>query len=252
MLGGPVRLKTPDDIKRIEDSGRIIAELFQYLERDPLVSLSTWEIDTEIGNFIGRKRARSAFMTLRGYDFYSCISINEEAVHGLPSRKKRVKNGDIVKIDVGVVYNGYFSDACITIAAGQVSASGMKLIECCRSSLDEAISVMGPGVPISAIGNMIEGEAVGDGFSVIRSHAGHGVGFALHEPPVVPCYAESGQDMLMCEGMVLAVEPVLCGGSGEVVLCVNGWTTSTADGSMAAHFEHTIAIVEGGARVLTV
>jgi methionyl aminopeptidase len=251
MRQGPVQLKSGDDIRRIEESGHIISELFAYLGGMSLVSASTWEIDTEIERFIGRKKGRAAFKTLRGYNYASCISINDEVVHGIPSRKKRVREGDLIKIDVGVVYNGYFSDACITLAAGRAEDPAGELLRSCMDILAGAIAVMGPGVPLGQIGNIIEENAGAGGYSIVRSHTGHGVGFALHEPPVVPHFRNSGQNMLLREGMVLTVEPVLCMGSGDVRHHPNGWSTCTADGSLAAQFEHTIAIVENGARILT-
>lgn len=248
---GPVQLKSFDDVQRIGESGHILAELFSYLESFSMISVSTWDIDTEIDSFISRKKARSAFKTLRGYNYASCISINDETVHGIPSKRKRVKDGDIVKIDVGVVYNGYFSDACFTLSAGHASTLANNLVASCRDALLEAVSIMGPGVPLSEIGNTVERAAASSGYSIVKSHAGHGIGFALHEPPVIPHFRNSGQNMLMKEGMVLAVEPVFCTGRGDVVQQSNGWSNATADGSLAAQFEHTIAIMKNGAIVLT-
>ncbi|MCL2025407.1 MAG: type I methionyl aminopeptidase [Leptospirales bacterium] len=246
-----VRLKSADDIKRIADAGRIISELFVILREEPLVAVSTWEIDSEIDGFLLKKKARSAFKTIKGYDYASCISINEETVHGIPHKKRRIREGDLVKIDVGVSYNGYFADACLTLGAGKIAASDMKLMECAKAAVDGAIAAIAPQAPISAIGDITEKIALADGYSVAANHAGHGTGFALHEPPLVPHFKDSGISMPILVGMVLAVEPVICAGNGLTVISGNGWTAVTADNSQAAQFEHTVAITEEGVKVLT-
>jgi methionyl aminopeptidase len=247
-----IRLKSPDDIKRIRDAGKIIAELFDTLKESSLVPLTTWEIDSEIDSFLFKKKARPAFKTLRGYNYASCISINEETVHGIPSKKRRIKEGDLVKIDVGVSYGGYFADACITVGAGTIPEPARRLMECAMAALAGAIAAMAPGAPLSVIGDTVERISSQNGYSVAPNHAGHGTGFALHEPPVVPHFGDSGIALSLTPGMVLAVEPVICEGSGETFVGVSGWTAVTADKSLAAQFEHTVALTEDGAKVLTV
>ncbi|MCL1912218.1 MAG: type I methionyl aminopeptidase, partial [Leptospirales bacterium] len=217
-----VRLKSADEIKRIAEAGRIISELFAILRGEPLVAVSTWEIDSEIDNFLFKKKARSAFKTIKGYNYASCISINEETVHGVPAKKRRVKEGDLVKVDVGVSYNGYFADACLTLGAGKISAPGARLMECAMAALNGAIEAIAPQAPISAIGDITEGIALANGYSVAANHAGHGTGFLLHEPPVVPHFKDSGISMPISVGMVLAVEPVICAGNGQTVINGNG------------------------------
>ena len=246
-----VRLKSADDIKRIADAGKILSELFAILRVEPLVAASTWEIDSEIDNFLFKKKARSAFKTIKGYNYASCISINEETVHGVPAKKRRIKEGDLVKIDVGVSHNGYFADACLTLGAGNIPASSVKLMECAMAALNEAIGAIAPQAPVSAIGDATEGIALAHGYSVAANHAGHGTGFLLHEPPVVPHFKDSGISMPILAGMVLAVEPVICAGNGLTIACANGWTAVTADNSQAAQFEHTVAVTEEGVKVLT-
>ena len=247
-----VRLKSADDIKRIADAGKIISELFAILRAEPLVAVSTWEIDSEIDNFLLKKKARSAFKTIKGYNYASCISINEETVHGIPHRKRRIKEGDLVKIDVGVSHNGYFADACLTLGAGNIDPFKARLMECAMAALDGAISAIVPQAPVSAIGDITEEIALANGYSVAANHAGHGTGFALHEPPVVPHFKDSGIAIPITVGMVLAVEPVICAGNGLTVIGSNGWTAVTADNSQAAQFEHTVAVTEEGVRTLTV
>ena len=246
-----IRLKSADDIKRISDAGRIISELFAVLRTEPLVAASTWEIDSEIDNFLFKRKARSAFKTVKGYNYASCISINEETVHGVPAKKRRIKEGDLVKIDVGVSYNGYFADACLTLGAGKISSSNARLIECAMAALGGAITAIALQAPVSAIGDVTERIAQANGYSVAASHAGHGTGFALHEPPVVPHFKDSGLSMPIVAGMVLALEPVVCAGNGLTVVAPNGWTAVTADSSQAAQFEHTVAVTEEGVKVLT-
>lgn len=251
MKKDTIRLKSPDDIQKIRDSGRIIGDIFSYIDGISLVSLSTWEIDSLVDDFILKRKARAAFKTVRDYNYASCISLNNEVVHGIPSRKRRIKSGDIVKIDIGVVLGGYFSDACCTFIAGENIQKGRSLVQACRQSLLDVVEVLQAGKNLGIAGDFIEARAQVSGFSVVKSHTGHGVGFALHEPPIVPHYASSGQNYIMREGLVIAVEPVFNEGTGEVKLHNNGWTTLTADGKLSAHFEHTIAITDSGPVILT-
>jgi methionyl aminopeptidase len=251
MRNKRIRLKSPDDIQRIRDAGIIIADIFRKLSRLSLAGISTWEVDAMIESMIMRRKGRPAFKTVPRYSAASCISINNEVVHGVPSKKRKIKSGDLVKIDTGVVLNGYFSDACRTFTVGKTADNAMLLAATTLESLGCAIAVMRPGNRIGDIGHAIQEHAEARGYSVVRNYTGHGVGFALHEPPIVPHYGRKGAGNFLEPGMVLAVEPMINEGGYAVRLLNDGWTAVTADGSLSAHFEHTIAITESGPLILT-
>ncbi|HON16841.1 MAG TPA: type I methionyl aminopeptidase [Spirochaetota bacterium] len=246
-----VKLKDENDIRRIRDCGIIISSLFDSIKKMDLIGLSTWELDSFIDDYILKKKARAAFKTVRGYSYASCISINEVASHGVPSKKVFIKSGDIVKIDTGTVLNGYFADSCITICAGDVSPIGKKLAEIAYKALFVGINEIYPGKTIGDIGYAIENFVKKEGFSVVRNFTGHGVGFALHEPPVVPNYGNRGTGEEIRDGMVMAVEPIVTNGSGELKILEDGWTSVTCDGSISAQFEHTVAVTKKGPVILT-
>lgn len=251
MRAGLVRYKTPGEIEKIRDAGRIIAEIFRHLAGIPLDGMSTWELDTIIDTMINRKKARPAFKTVAGYSHSSCISINNEVVHGVPSKKKRLKDGDIVKVDIGVALNGFFGDACTTIMVGRVSGPAERLVMAARESLRKGIGAMVTGGRLGDIGGTIQEYAESLGYSVVRTFTGHGIGYELHEFPVVPHYGKRGKGMQLQEGLVLAIEPMINEGGNQVVTLEDGWTTVTADGSLSAQFEHTVALTSRGPLVLT-
>ncbi|MBN2158734.1 MAG: type I methionyl aminopeptidase [Spirochaetes bacterium] len=251
MRSRRIRIKSPDDIRRIRDSGAIIAGIFKKISRMSLSDISTWDVDRMIESMIIKQKGRPAFKTVPGYSAASCISINSEVVHGVPSRKVKIQNGDLVKIDIGVVLNGFFSDACRTFEVGRITDDARRLADTTRESLIRGIGVMRPGNRLGDIGHAIQTCVESAGFSVVRNYTGHGVGFALHEPPAVPHYGRKGTGLILEPGLVLAVEPMVNGGGHAVRLMDDGWTAVTADGSLSAHYEHTVAITENGPMVLT-
>lgn len=246
-----VKLKSPDDIKRIRESGRIIAEIFRNISKISLEGSSTHELDHSIEEIIHKFKARPSFKTVVNYSHATCISINHEVVHGIPAKKKKIKKGDIVKIDIGVVKKGYFADACCTFPVGPVSETAENLISVTGESLQKAIEVMYPGKRIGDIGYAIQSHAEANGFSVVRDYTGHGVGFAVHEPPNVPHYGKRGKGRILEEGLVLAVEPMINEGDYEVSVLDDSWTVVTDDGKLSAQFEHTIAVTSDGPKILT-
>lgn len=251
MRSRSIRLKSPDDIQRIRDAGIINSGIFSSLSDTPLDGISTWELDSIIESMILRQKGRPAFKTVPRYNAASCISINNEVVHGVPSKKRIIRSGDLVKVDIGVVLNGYFSDACVTLAIGAIPDNARRLVETARRALERAIAVMRPGNRIGDIGHAIQSYAGENGYSVVRNYTGHGVGFALHEPPIVPHFGKRGTGSVLETGMVLAVEPMLNEGGHEVRLLNDGWTAVTADGRLSAQFEHTVAVTKNGPRILT-
>ncbi len=246
-----IRLKSSDDIKRIAESGKIIADIFTHLGGLSLDGLSTLEVDEIVEKQIHASKSRPSFKTVADYNHATCISVNDEVVHGIPSKRKIIKKGDIVKIDIGVVKNGFFADACRTFCIGAVSENARRLVETTRKALSLAIEVMYPGRRLGDIGAAIQELAEKEGYSVVRDFTGHGVGYAVHEMPNVPHYGKRGTGMVLKEGMVLAVEPMINEGKYHVIVLADGWTAVTADGKLSAQFEHTIAVTENGPIVLT-
>lgn len=247
----PSNLKSADDIKRIKEAGMIIAEIFTYLGNISFSGMSTGELDSIIDKEIRSRKGRASFATVPGYSWASCISVNDAVVHGIPNNKFLMKEGDIVKVDVGVVKNGYFADACRTYMVGSVSESARKLVETARRCLDIGIEASFAGNRIGDIGAAIQSFAEGKGYSVVRDYCGHGVGFAVHEEPSIPHYGREKSGLLIRPGMVLAVEPMINAGRYETKLLSDGWTALTRDGSLSAQFENTIAVTENGVEVLT-
>ncbi len=246
-----IRLKSADDIRKIKESGAVLGDIFRRIASMDLRGLTTWELDTVIEQSINRKKGRPAFKTVPGYSHSSCISVNNEVVHGIPSKKKRIREGDIVKVDIGVALNGYFSDACRTFKAGKVSESADLLSKTAREALDRGIAEMVPGNHLGDIGAAIQEFVESAGYSVVRAFTGHGIGFELHEQPVVPHYGTRGTGMELREGLVLAVEPMINQGTFRVVTLEDGWTAVTADGKLSAQFEDTVAVTDSGPLILT-
>ncbi len=245
-----VRIKSKEKIRAIEKSGGIIAEIFQGLQNQIRPSTTTLKLERWIGDFIRKKGARSAFKGYRGYPAEACISVNEEVVHGIPSTRE-LREGDIVSIDVGVQLDGFYADAAITFPVGKISAEKERLIEVTRKALYEGMKQVRIGNRVGDVSSAIQRYVEHHGYSVVRTLFGHGVGEALHEDPVVPNFGRVGQGEKLQEGMVLAIEPMVNQGEAEVKVLPNKWTVITADGSLSAHFEHSVALVDGGLKVLT-
>ena len=244
-------LKSPQDFLRIKDAGRIIAEIFKTISKISLDGISTLELDTFIERIIIKSKARASFRTVPDYNHATCISINNEVVHGIPLKKKKIKKGDIVKIDIGVVKNGYFADACYTFAVSPISQNAARLLSVTKESLNKAVKLLYPGARVGDIGAVIQEYVEKNGFSVVRDFTGHGVGFAVHEHPGIPHYGISGKGKIIKAGMVLAIEPMVNEGVYDVEVLEDGWTVVTADGKLSAQFEHTVAVTEKGPLILT-
>jgi methionyl aminopeptidase len=245
------RLKSGEDIKKIHDAGRIISDIFKILSGFSFSGMTTDELDRFVESFIHKNKARSAFKTVKGYNHATCISINNEVVHGVPSKKKILKNGDIVKIDTGVVLNGYFADSCKTFPVGEITENAFKLINTAVDCLNAAINQMTSGSRAGDIGSVIQNYAEKRGYSVVRDFTGHGTGFSLHESPSIPHYGTKGTGVKLVEGMVIAIEPMINEGTYKVVTLADRWTAVTSDGKLSAQFEHTVAVTDKGPIILT-
>ena len=246
-----ILLKSPRELEHMRAAGKILAGVKALLVGLVKPGISTKDIDAEVESFIVSKGATSAFKGYRGYPATVCTSINEEVVHGIPSPKRRLKEGDIIGLDLGCVVEGYYGDCAVTLPVGAVPPRVQELIDVTRESLDKAIVQCRVGNRIGDISHAVQMHCESHGFGVVRSFVGHGIGRALHEEPQVPNFGDAGRGPALKAGMVLAIEPMVTMGSWEVQVLEDGWTAVTADGSLAAHFEDTIAITEDGPDVLT-
>ena len=247
----PVEIKSPGEIALMRQAGRIVCEILDELEKAVAPGVSTWELDALAEKLIAQKGARPAFKGYHGFPGVLCASVNQEVVHGIPSRKRRLVAGDLMKLDFGVVYRGFFGDSARTVPVGKVTPEAQALVDATRQSLEKAIQVMQAGNRIGDIGHAVQTHVEARGFSVVRDFVGHGIGRKLHEPPQVPNYGQAGAGMKLRPGMVLAVEPMVNQGTADVEVLEDDWTAVTVDGKLSAHFEHTILISERGPEVLT-
>lgn len=243
-------LKSSREMEKIRAAGAVVAEALEELKKRVYPGITTRELDRRAEEFLIKKGGIPAFKGYKGYPDTICISVNEEVVHGIPSERK-LAEGDIVSIDIGVLLDGYYGDAAITLPVGRISSQAKHLLEITEASLYKAIDVSVIGKRVSDISNTIQCYVEGAGYSVVRDFVGHGIGRSLHEEPPVPNYGEPGKGQRLKAGMVLAIEPMVNMGGHELIILENGWTTVTKDGSLSAHFEHTVAITENGPLILT-
>ncbi len=245
-------IKSDDEINGIREASRIVAEVLEYVKDRLIPGTSLAAIDRWIDEYIRKRGGSPTFLGYRGFPKSSCISLNNEVVHGIPADEKVIKEGDLVKVDVGVTLNGYIGDAARTYIIGEVSDRALELVRTTEEALYKGIDAAKPGNRLSDISHAIQVTAEAHGFSVVRELGGHGVGLKLHEDPIIPNYGKPGRGPVLKAGMVFALEPMLNMGGPEVKTLDDGWTVVTKDGSLSAHFEHTIAIREKGAEILTV
>lgn len=244
-------LRTPDEIARIREACLVVHEVLEELARAAAPGVTTAELDRLA---LARTRARGAvpaFLGYHGYPAALCISVNDEVVHGIPSPRRVLAEGDLVGLDFGVVLGGFYGDAARTVAVGRPSPEAARLVETTRAALDAAIAAARPGGRVGDIGAAVQALVEGRGYSVVREFVGHGIGRRLHEPPQVPNWGTPGTGALLRPGTVLALEPMVNLGASDVEVLDDGWTAVTADGSLSAHFEHTVAVTENGPEILS-
>ncbi|MEN2983941.1 MAG: type I methionyl aminopeptidase [Dictyoglomaceae bacterium] len=244
-------LKIREEIDNMRKGGKILARIFKELEKYVHEGISTYELSRKVENLIYKYGAKPAFKGYRGYPEVICVSINEEIVHGIPRKNKILKNGDIVSIDIGLEYNGFYVDSARTYPIGEVSPLVLRLIEVTESALWKGIEKARVGNHLSDISWAIQQHVEKSGFSIIRDFTGHGIGKNLHEPPSIPNFGPPGQGPILEEGLALAIEPMVSMGDYRVKILDDGWTAVTLDGSLSAHFEHTVIITKNGPEVLT-
>ncbi|MFC1651738.1 type I methionyl aminopeptidase [Patescibacteria group bacterium] len=244
-------IKDPLEIQKMREGGKILVRILKSLEKEVKIGMNTFELEDKARKLIVENKAQPAFLNYRGYPAALCVSINEEIVHGIPSKNKIIKDGDIVSIDLGVLYKGLITDASLTVGVGKVTSKEKKLIEVTRKALDKAISKAKIGNQIKDISKVIQETVEKAGFQVIRDCVGHGVGKRVHEDPLVPNSVHKGKSEILKEGMTIAIEPIATIGDFKTIVEVNGWTVITRDRSQTAHFEQTIAVGKNGGEILT-
>ena len=233
------------------EAGRITGEALLVAREHVREGISTKELDTLIRRHIEKCGAKPSFLGYCGFPGSACISVNDEVIHGIPSEKKILREGDIVKIDVGAFYKGYHGDSARTIPVGKVSDEAMKLIETTRNSFFCGVEALKIGNRIGDVGHAIQSCVEKEGFSVVRKYIGHGIGRDLHESPDVPNYGTVGRGTRLCAGMVIAIEPMVNVGTEEVYELADGWTVKTKDLSLSAHYENTVALTSDGVIITT-
>lgn len=246
-----IELKTKEEIKKIAESGRMVAAVLKKLKSMANPGLVTQDLDDMARKMTKEFGARPAFLGYRGYSAAVCVSINEEVVHGFPSKKRILKEGDIVSLDFGVEYGGYYADAALTAGVGHISQVAQKLMDVTEQSLYKGIEKAAVGYRLHDISSAVQKHAESNGFSVVRDFVGHGVGRKLHEEPLVPNYGRQGTGIFLEEGTVIAIEPMINQKSFDVKVLRDEWTVVTCDKGLSAHFEHTVAITDKGPVILT-
>ena len=246
-----VQIKNSEQLAKMRKAGRITGEAILVAREHIKPGVSTKEIDTAIRNYIEKCGAKPSFLGYGGFPGSACISINNEVIHGIPNAKRFLEEGDIVKIDVGAYIGGFHGDSANTFGVGKISEEAEKLIATTRESFFRGVKMATGGKRIGDIGSAICGYAEDLGYGVVRKFVGHGIGRELHEDPEVPNFGTAGRGARLYPGMTIAIEPMINAGTRDVKILDDGWTVITADGSLAAHYEHTVAITDGEPILLT-
>lgn len=249
--GRNIIIKSDDEILLMQEANQIVAETLTMLQDVVEVGISTWELDKLAEELCLTKKAKPAFKGYRGFPGSLCVSVNEEVVHGIPSRKKKLKKGDIISIDFGVLFKGYFGDSAITLPVGKIAEDVQKLLNTTEKCLEKGIEQVVVGNRIADISKAIQDHVEGNGFSVVRQFVGHGIGTELHEAPEIPNFYQGERTVRLLPGMVLAIEPMVNMGTHKVKVMRDGWTVITNDKKPSAHFEHSIAVTENGPLILS-
>jgi len=247
-----IHLKTKEELKKMRLAASAVKEVLLSLKENVKEGVSTWELNKIAEDIVDRRTYKAAFKGYSNYPASVCFALNEEVVHGIPSKDKVLKEGDVLGIDFGACVDGYYGDSAITVPVGRVSELTKKLLEVTETSLSIGIDNARPANIMESISKSIQDYVEGQGFSVVKSFVGHGIGRSLHEEPQVPNYVgKFKSEIKIKNGMVLAIEPMVNVGTDEIKILSDGWTAVTADGKLSAHFEHTVAITDNGTEILT-
>jgi len=245
-----VSIKSATEIAKLREGGQILAGALEAAKDAIEPGVTTKSLEEVVVKYLADHQSEPSFKNFRGYPAGACVCLNEEIVHGIPGPRK-IKKGDLVSVDVGVRYKGLYTDAAFTVPVGKIDARRQELVAVTKEALDKAIATIKPGSHLGDIGHAVESLAGEHNLAVIRDLVGHGVGHRVHEEPQIPNFGEAGQGLELKAGMVLALEPMLALGGHEVSCLEDGWTFVTADGELAAHFEHTLVVTENGVEILT-
>ncbi len=249
--GRNIVLKNQDEILLMHEANQIVAETLKLMQDVLAPGITTWELDKLAEELCLARKAQPAFKGYRGFPGSLCVSVNEEVVHGIPSKKRKLARGDIVSFDFGVLYKGFYGDSAVTLPVGKVTDQVQRLLSVTRESLDKGIEQVVVGNRIGDISKAVQEHVEVNGFSVVRQFVGHGIGSELHEAPEIPNFYQGERTVRLLPGMVLAVEPMVNMGTHKVKVLRDGWTVITADKKPSAHFEHSIAVTEYGPLVLS-
>ena len=250
-----IYLKNKEEIQKMRSAAQVVVEALRKMRENVVAGVSTWDLDRIAEDVAASKGAKPAFKGYSSYPASVCFAVNSEVVHGIPSKKKVLKEGDIVGLDFGVILDGFYGDSAITVPVGGISSEAEKLLKVTEESLIRGINEARPGNRLYDISGAIQSYVEEEGFSVVRSFVGHGIGRKLHEDPQVPNFVpengSNGKGIKLKPGMVMAIEPMVNVGRPDVKVLNDGWTAVTVDGTLSAHFEHTVAVTENGPLVLT-
>jgi len=249
--GSGIILKTDEQIQTLREANQIVASTLSMLRERIAPGVSTWQLDRWADDYAQQLGGKPAFKGYRGYPASLCVSLNEQVVHGIPSKRIILKEGDIVSIDFGVKYKGFYGDSAVTIPVAQISTVWEKLIRVTEESLYKGIEQARPGNRVNDISLAVQTHVEQNGFSVVRQYVGHGIGAKLHEPPEIPNYVRGERTPRLQPGMVLAIEPMVNAGTSDVLLLKDGWTVVTKDGAASAHFEHSVVVTDNEAIILS-
>nr|AKQ05044.1 methionine aminopeptidase, methionyl aminopeptidase [uncultured actinobacterium Rifle_16ft_4_minimus_9892] len=245
-----ITIKTAEDFAKMRHAGRVVARILGELREAAAPGTTLLDLDRIAARIIREGDCTPNFLNYHGFPANTCLSVNDELVHGIPS-ERALKDGDILSVDAGAIHQGWHADAAITFPIGEVPADTLKLIETTERALEVGIALTTVGARLGDLGHAIGAVAEGQGYGVVREYTGHGIGLQMHEDPQVPNYGRPGKGMKLREDMAICIEPMFNAGSRETRVLDDGWTVVTADGSLCAHFEHTIAITPDGPQVLT-
>ncbi|HXI60462.1 MAG TPA: type I methionyl aminopeptidase [Polyangia bacterium] len=246
-----IALKSPSEIAKLREANLVVAEVLDVLESSAKAGMTTWELNEIAAQRLRQLKAESAFLGYHGYPAVLCTSVNEVVVHGIPRKDVVLREGDLLSIDFGAFKDGWCGDSARTLPIGKVSDKAAALVTATRESLERAITQCVPGNRLGDIGWAVQSHVEPQGYSVVRQFVGHGIGRAMHEEPHVPNYGKAGNGRRLSVGLVVAIEPMVNAGSADVVVKDDGWTAVTKDGSLSAHFEHSVAITDDGPIVLS-
>ena len=251
LMEKAVEVKSPSELATMRQAGAVVADILVLLSGMVKPGMTTGEIDKIAREELKKRGAKPAFLNYHGFPGAICLSINHEVVHGIPSDKRALKDGDIIGVDFGCVIDRFYGDSAVTVGVGKISDEAAALIRVTRESLEKGIAAVKAGARIGDIGAAVQTHAEAHGYGVVREFVGHGIGRALHEEPPIPNYGKAGTGARLKAGMTIAIEPMVNLGSADVETLGDGWTAVTKDRKLSAHFEHTVAVTETGFDILT-